>query len=231
MKNTILFIAGMLSLVAAGSSSASQLIDNLKAGKDQTVVVYGTSLTAGGEWTKALKAWLETVNPKAKVTFVNSGQSGKNSIVGLQKLDEVVIAKKPDTVLIEFAVNDAGKHEGKERAVTQEQCGKNLGEMIDRIRKALPGTEIILQTMNPAWDAPNGNRSGTIRPDLASYYEVYRKVAAERGLKLIDHNKNWEKIRSENEEQFKAYVADGVHPTKDASVKVTFPEVKKALEE
>ena len=225
-----LSILGALLLIAPGLGSASQLVDNLKAGKDQTVVVYGTSLTAGGEWTKALKSWLETVNPKAKVNFVNSGQSGKNSIVGLEKLDAVVIAKKPDTVLIEFAVNDAGRREGKPVAVTQEQSGKNLNEMIDRIKKALPGTEIIIQTMNPAWDAPNGNRSGSIRPELASYYEVYRKVAAERGLQLIDHNKNWEKIRSENEEQFKAYVADGVHPTKEASVKVTFPEVKKALE-
>jgi len=229
MKPTLSFLGALL-LCAPGLSSASQLIDNLKAGKDQTVVVYGTSLTAGGEWTKALKSWLETVNPAAKVNFVNSGQSGKNSIVGLEKLDAVVIAKKPDTVLIEFAVNDAGRREGKPVAVTQEQSGKNLGEMIDRIRKALPGTEIIIQTMNPAWDAPNGNRSGSIRPELASYYEVYRKVAAERGLKLIDHNRNWEKIRSESEEQFKAYVADGVHPTKEASVKVTFPEVKKALE-
>lgn len=223
--------AAVLFFVLAPVCFASQLVDNLKAGKDQTVVVYGTSLTAGGEWTKALKGWLETVNPKAKVTFVNSGQSGKNSIVGLQKLDDVVIAKKPDTVLIEFAVNDAGRREGKPVAVTQEQCAKNLNEMIDRIQKALPGTEIIVQTMNPAWDAPNGNRSGSIRPELSSYYEVYRRVAAERGLTLIDHNKNWEKIRKDDEALFKTYVADGVHPTKEGSVKVTFPEVKRVLEE
>jgi len=226
---TLLSVAALL-LFNPGLCSASQLVDNLKAGKDQTVVVYGTSLTAGGEWTKALKGWLETVNPQAKVTFVNSGQSGKNSIVGLQKLDAVVIAKKPDTVIIEFAVNDAGRHAGKEAAVSQEQCGKNLGEMIDRISKALPGTEIILQTMNPAWDAPNGNRSGSIRPELASYYEVYRKVAAERGLMLVDHHRNWVKIREKDGELFKAYVKDGVHPTKEASVKVTFPELKAALE-
>jgi len=230
MKTKTLLSACTLLFFAPGLCPASQLVDNLKAGKDQTVVVYGTSLTRGGEWTKALDAWLVTVNPKAKVKFINSGQSGKNSIVGLQKLDEVVIANKPDTVIIEFAVNDAGKHEGKEAAVSQEQCAKNLGEMIDRIKKALPGAEIIIQTMNPAWDAPNGNRSGSIRPELASYYEVYRKVAAERGLLLVDHNKNWEKIRKEDEELFKTYVKDGVHPTKEASVKVTFPELKAALE-
>lgn len=231
MKHLTLLFTGTVILGAPGLSSASQLVDNLKAGKDQTIVVYGTSLTAGGEWTKALKGWLEKVNPDAKVNFVNSGQSGKSSVVGVQKLDEVVIAKKPDTVLIEFAVNDAFKLPGKDAPVTQKQCRKNLEEMIDRIKTTLPGTEIIIQTMNPSWDAPNGNGSGLKRPELASYYEVYRKVAAERGLQLIDHNKNWEKIRSENEEQFKAYVADGVHPTKEASVKVTFPELKTSLDE
>jgi acyl-CoA thioesterase-1 len=230
MKPKTLLSAGALLLFIPVLCPASQIVDNLKAGKDQTIVVYGTSLTRGGEWTKALRDWLVTVNPDAEVTFINSGQSGKNSIVGLQKLDEVVIANKPDTVIIEFAVNDAGKHEGKEAAVSQEQCGKNLGEMIDRIKKALPGTEIILQTMNPAWDAPNGNRSGSIRPELPSYYEVYRKVAAERGLMLVDHHKNWVEIREKNPELFKTYIKDGVHPTKEASVKVTFPVLKAALE-
>lgn len=209
---------------------ASKLVDNLKAGKDQTLVVYGTSLTAGGKWVGATKAWLEGINPQTKVTVINSGQSGKNSIVGLEKLDEAVIAKKPDTVLIEFAVNDAGKAANKPRAVSLEDSGKNLETMIARIKKALPDTEIVIQTMNPAWDAPNGNRSGSIRPDLADYYEGYRKVAAKHGLLLIDHNKNWVKILAEDKAQFEKYVADGVHPTPEASVKITFPEVKASLE-
>lgn len=230
MRTRNLLATGALLLVTSGLCFSSQLVDNLKAGKDQTVVVYGTSLTAGGAWTKALNAWLVTVNHDAKVTFINSGQSGKSSVVGVQKLDEAVIAKKPDTVIIEFAVNDSFKIPGKEAPVSQEQCRKNLEEMIGRIHKALPGTEIILQTMNPSWDAPNGNGSGSKRPELASYYEVYRKVAAERGLMLVDHHKNWVEIREKDGELFKTYIKDGVHPTKDASVKITFPELKAALE-
>lgn len=218
-------------LIQASPSFGSQLVDNLRAGKDQTVVVYGTSLTAGGRWVAETKAWLEGINPKAKVTLVNSGQSGKNSITGLAKLDEAVIAKKPDTVLIEFAVNDAVLFPDPKQRVSIEDSGKNLETIIDRIKKALPDTEVMIQTMNPAWDSPKGNGSATKRPELAAYYEGYRKVAAKRGLTLIDHHKNWEKIRSENEDQFKTYVMDGVHPTAEASVKVTFPEVKKMLEQ
>lgn len=230
MRNPIL-TATLATLVLASSSFASQLVDNLKAGKDQKLVVYGTSLTAGGKWVSATKTWLESINPAAKVTVVNGGQSGQNSITGVRKLDEVVIAEKPDTVIIEFAVNDAVLFPDPKQRTSLEESSKNLETMVERIKKALPGTEIIIQTMNPAWDSPKGNGSATKRPELDAYYEGYRKTAAKLGLQLIDHHKNWEKLRSENEELFKTYVMDGVHPTADASMKVTFPEVKKALEQ
>lgn len=221
----------LASLFAGLPTLGSQLVDNLRAGKDQTVVVYGTSLTAGGRWVGDLKAWLETIaDGKAKVTLVNSGQSGKNSLVGLEKLDTAVIAKKPDTVLIEFAVNDAVLFPELEKRVSVEGSQKNLETMIERIRKALPQTEIIIQTMNPAWDSPKGNGSATKRPDLASYYEGYRKVAAKQGLLLIDHNKNWVELRKADPAKFESYVSDGVHPTPEASSAVTFPQVKQSLD-
>ncbi|HVJ45012.1 MAG TPA: GDSL-type esterase/lipase family protein [Luteolibacter sp.] len=229
MRNPLL-TAALASLVFTSSAFASQLVDNLKAGKPQTVVVYGTSLTAGGKWVSATKDWLEGINREAKLTLINSGMSGKNSLLGVSKLDEAVIAKKPDTVFIEFAVNDSFLYDDEKERVSLEDSAKNLETIVERIRKELPGTEIIIQTMNPAWDSPKGNGSATKRPQLADYYEGYRKVAAKHGLLLIDHNKNWEKIRSESEEQFRTYVADGIHPSADASVKVTFPEVQKALE-
>lgn len=220
----------IFSLLSATPVFASKLVDNLKAGKDQTVVVYGTSLTAGGKWVSSTQEWLASINPDAKVNIINGGQSGQNSLVGLAKLDSVVIAKKPDTVLIEFAVNDAFLYPEEQKRVSAEQSGKNLESMIKKIRKVLPDTEIIIQTMNPAWDSPKGNGSASKRPDLAACYESYRKIAAKHGLLLIDHHKNWEKIRAEDEDLFRTYVMDGIHPTAEASVKVTFPEVKKMLE-
>lgn len=230
MKSHKSILACAVFLFSTAPVFASQLVDNLKAGKDQTLVVYGTSLTAGGKWVGETKTWLEGINPQAKLTLVNSGMSGKNSLLGVSKLDSAVIEKKPDTVIIEFAVNDAFLYDDEKQRVSVEDSGKNLEEIIGRIKKALPGTEIIIQTMNPAWDSPKGNGSATKRPELAAYYEGYRKVAAKHGLLLIDHHRNWEKIRSESEEQFRKYVGDGIHPSGEASVKVTFPEVKKALE-
>jgi acyl-CoA thioesterase-1 len=231
MKIRFVPVICMASLFAASLSSASQLVDHLKAGKSQTLVVYGTSLTAGGKWVSATRTWLESINPQAKVTVINSGQSGKNSLTGLAKLDDVVIAKKPDTVIIEFAVNDAVLFPDLKQRVSVEECGKNLETMVERIRNALPETEIIVQTMNGVWDSPKGNGSLTKRPQLDAYYGIYRKTTSKLGLKLIDHHKNWEKLRAADEEKFRAYVADGVHPIPEASLEVTFPEVKRALEE
>lgn len=221
----------LLCLFSVSPAFASKLVDNLRAGKSQTVVVFGTSLTAGGRWVTETKVWLEKINPEAKVTLINSGLSGKNSLVGLAKLDQAVIAKKPDTVFIEFSVNDAFKFPEKEIQVSVEDGAKNLETIIDRIKKALPDTEIILQTMNPAWDAPNGRGSGSKRPELDAYYEGYRKVAEKRGLLLIDHHKNWVKIQKDDKAQFEKYVNDGVHPTPAASSAVTFPQVKESLDQ
>lgn len=45
----------------------------------------------------------------------------------------------------------------------------------------------MLQTMNVGWDAPNGNRSLSARPQLEAFNEVYRGYAREHGLPLLDH--------------------------------------------
>lgn len=207
----------------------SELVKNLKQGRDQTVVVFGTSLTAGGRWVTEMKVWLAKINPEAKVELVNSGLSGKNSKVGLERLEKSVIEKRPDAVLIEFAVNDAFRYPEESQRVSVEEAERNLETMIGRIRKALPGTEIILQTMNPAWDATNGRGSGSKRPELDAFYENYRRVAEKHGLLLIDHHRSWMDLREKDEALFKKLIPDGVHPTPEASSKVTFPLVREVL--
>ena len=84
----------------------SQLINNLKAGKAQTIVTYGTSLTSGGAWVQQLGQALEARWP-GKTKVINSGAGGMWSTWGVENLDTRVLAKKPDTLFIEFGINDA----------------------------------------------------------------------------------------------------------------------------
>ena len=88
------------------ANGESQLVKNLKAGKTQTIVTYGTSLTSGGAWVRQLDAALKARWP-GQARVVNSGAGGMWSTWGVDNLDARVIEKKPDTLFIEFGINDA----------------------------------------------------------------------------------------------------------------------------
>ncbi len=210
-------ILTLVNIVFAGDNS--QLVTNLKTGKQQTVVTYGTSLTAGGCWVAQLQQALNANYPSL-VTVINSGQGAMWSKWGLDNLDTRVIAKKPDTVLIEFAINDA--YLDYRTSVTEARS--NLTNMIDRIVSSEPDTEIILMTMNP----PIGIHFER-RPRIKDYYQMYRDVAKERKLQLIDLDANWEPILEANRDQFVKYIPDGIHPGPEGCAKVIAPTILKAL--
>jgi hypothetical protein len=58
---------------------------------------------------------------------------------------------------------------------------------------------------------------------------MYRKVAKERNLKLIDVQLVWEKLFTDDEKKWHLVVPDKVHPTKEGNELVTTPTIVKAL--
>lgn len=216
-------IAGVMAVVlyACGGQAEpkSTLVANLEAGKPQTVVTYGTSLTARGAWVKHLKQALEDGYP-GLATVVNAAEVGMWSAWGVQHLDERVLRKKPDTVLIEFAFNDAGE----ESHISVAKARENLEDMIKRILKAQPDAEIILMTMN----MPSAARL-RYRPKVRDYYTMYRDVARARQLMLIDLCPEWDRALGGNAALFAEYIPDGLHPTPDACAHVSTPVILKAI--
>ena len=197
----------------------SQLVKNLTAGKKQTVVTYGTSLTAGGAWVAQLQGLLNKNFP-GLATVRNSGQSGMWSKWGLDHLDERVLKKNPDTVLIEWAINDAFL----EYKTNVEQARKNLETMLDAIIKQNANCEIILMTM----DLPIREHLKR-RPEIEKYYQMYRDVAKDRKLLLIDHEPNWKAILDKGEDAYLAVVPDGIHPNSKGCETVILPALEAAL--
>jgi len=139
---------------------------------------------------------------------------------GVDNLDKRVIEKNPDTVLIEFAINDAYLP----YKTSVEQARSNLENMIDRILKSHPDCEIVLMVMNP----PIGVHLER-RPKIKDYYRMYRDVARDRKLLLIDHYPKWEKILDQDAELFNKYVPDGIHPGPEGCKMVISPEIAKSL--
>ena len=223
-------------LLSAPSGEASALIDNLNAGKDQTLVLYGTSLTQYGRWADlepghgGLSDWLAGLYG-SRITVINSGMAGLASNSGVANLGSKVLDFHPDTVLIEFAINDAHTNYTSGQVdfnISLEQSKANLNTMIDSIWADNPQAEIILLTMNPAFDIAH-YLSGTYRPELEAYYQGYRDVAAQRGIQLIDLYANWVELRETDPSLYATYFPDGLHPTAPGSLAIALPALKEAL--
>lgn len=220
-----LLLLALLVAAHAGEALPTTCFANLHAGKAQTVVLYGTSLTHGGEWAVATKTWFSE-HYAGKATVLNSAGPGQNSQWGLANLDERVLAHQPDLVLIEFSYNDA--HE--KFKLTVEQAASNLDAMVRGIRAKRPTCDIVLQVMNANWDAPNEKPAMSSRPQLTAFNDNYRAYAKAHGLPLIDHFPAWQALKEKDADLFHRYVPDGTHPNKDGSLAITWPGVKALLE-
>lgn len=230
MKLIVTGLLLLLCFVGKTNSASTQerltiqtsLLKNLNEGKPQTIVYYGTSLTAAGAWTRILTEYFEALYP-GQVTAHNKGGAGMHSGWGVANLDERVLAYNPDVVFLEFSINDAVERFN----LTPQQAKSNLNSMIDRIENTCPDCEIILQIMNPVIGHLQGD-SGW-RPALQAYQENYRQVASERGLLLIDHMPSWTALLESNEPTFREYVPDGIHPTEKGYQAIIMPELKRRL--
>lgn len=195
------------------------LIDNLKSGRTQHIITYGTSLTDAGDWVNQLRSTLALRFP-GLVGVTNSGASGMASNWGVANLDERVVARNPDAVFIEFAINDAYKP----YRISAAQSRKNLETMIDRILARHAQCQVIPMTMNPPI-----NEHLDIRPAIEEYYAVYRDVARERKLLLVDHHVAWKAILDQGIDTFAPLVPDGIHPGAEGGRMVTVPNILRAL--
>lgn len=218
MKKIIFLIVALH--VALFSWSQKRVLDHIKKGEKQTIVVYGTSLSANPKgWSAMLQDSINAIYPGA-VEVINSARGAMWSTWGVQNLDERVLSKNPDMVLIEFAMNDAYLPYKTSLKV----CRINLEYMIDRIEDAYPQCEIILQVMNMPIAEPLKQR-----PRINEYYDIYRKVAKKRKLQLIDHYTYWERIQKQGEKEFRTFVPDDIHPGQKAWQMYTVPLILKEL--
>jgi lysophospholipase L1-like esterase len=219
----ILVSCCFLPLQAADTVLPVNVFKHLRAGTPQTVVTYGTSLTANGPWVKMLAPWFEARYP-GLVTVVNSGGSGQHSGWGITNVQEKVVAKHPDLVFIEFGINDAHVR----FKLTPEQTQKNLDDILVAIRTGNREVDIILMTMNCAMDA-NGKTAATDRPQLTAYYDNYRTTAAQKNLPFIDLYPLWCAVAEKDPQQFLSLAPDGLHPTGTGIKTVTWPHIEAML--
>lgn len=217
----ILIICSML--LSLSAFCQSRLIEQLKNGKPQHIVVYGTSLSSGGAgnaWMRVVSAAIQKQFGDGLIRYTLAGKGGMWSVWGVKNFEDSVIAKKPDAVFIEFGINDAFQEYGTSVALAK----LNLQYMIDRIRLYNDSCDVFLQVMN----MPIG-KSAALRPELDSYYAMYRETAREKNVILIDHYVNWLNVLEKGEEVFRQYVPDGIHPNAKGAREIIAPKILEIL--
>jgi len=194
-------------------------VKQLEDGHSQKIVTYGTSLTAGGAWVSQLSQTLEREYP-GLATVINAGQGAMWSKWGVENLDQRVLTYHPDVVFIEFGINDAYS----EYQTTVDQARLNLESMIDRVIQQNANAEIILLIMNP----PSGVHLSK-RPSILEYEQLYRDVAKERQLRLIDFSIPWRSLLRTMPSAWTAFVPDGIHPELEATSELITPCLMRGL--
>lgn len=210
----VLFAATMF------TPARSQVIERLRNGEKQKIVVYGTSLSASVEgWATLLEDTLNARYP-GKAEVINSAQAAMWSTWGVENLRERVLEHKPDLVLIEFAINDAYLPYG----TSVEAARLNLKYMVRRIWELYPACMVFIQVMN----MPVAEHKKQ-RPDIELYYAMYREEAEILNVGLIDHSVYWTPLLEKGENEFYKYVPDGIHPSLAAQQELVLPHLLKAL--
>lgn len=203
---------------------STRLAACLEEGRPQTLVVYGTSIESnrnGQIWVgKVAEAMNLTYD--GQLTLYNAGRSGQNSRWALENLQDSVLARNPDAVVLEFSTNDAVDRFG----ITVEECRRNTEQLIGRILEHNQDCEIILVT---ACGFPLG-KGAESRRTLDSYTDVYRSIAEERGLRLVDVASFLKRIGTEfGADSVRYYVRDGIHTSDRGASELFFPMLFRAL--
>ncbi len=210
----------------------AQFINQLEKGETLKIAALGTSLTGGAwRWFDVMQEWLDQLYP-GQLCYRNEGVGASASSYppGNSGLDKVkaLDAFNPDVVFIEFAVNDAYKPYN----ISVETSRANLESMIRTLKASNPHVEIILQTMNVVIDMPELHMEEfTLRSELQNYLEMYRELAEEHQLLLIDHYPNWEKVLKEKDrDAYIKIVKDGIHPSLEGYRMILLPELQRVLQ-
>ncbi|MFQ5580892.1 MAG: arylesterase [Nitrospiria bacterium] len=197
--SVLLFFASSGILLQAGESPprlASTANEAISQGikKDQVIVAFGDSLTAGlglpAE--EAYPAILEKKLREKRYPYrvVNAGVSGETTAGGLRRVNWI-LRSQPDLVILELGANDGL------RGLDVEETQKNLSKIIVRLQEE--GVEVVLAGMKMPL---NYGKSYT-----EAFEQIYRDLAARHQITLIPFFLEGVAARP------KLNQADGIHPT------------------
>lgn len=184
-------------LVSEGNTGRlGAVFEKARRGEPVTIAAIGGSITAGGSQTQnpanryiqQVAKWFEVHFPNSKISFINAGIGGTNSFYGAMRLQRDVLAKNPDLVIVEWAVNN--------------QVGKDFAESYEGVLRQLlraPGHIAVIELFFMHKDGENAQMWQEI---LGRHY----------GLPMVSFRDAWWPELTSGRVQWEDLYADVVHP-------------------
>jgi lysophospholipase L1-like esterase len=136
-------------------------------GAEVRIAYFGGSITAQAGWRPKSLAHFQRSFPLAKFSEINAAIGGTGSDLGVFRLKQDVLDRRPDLVLVEFAVNDGG--------ASPEQIFRCVEGIVRQIWRHSPGCDIgFVYTLTEALSAPmlegKFQRSASAMERIADHY-------------------------------------------------------------
>lgn len=159
--------------------------------KPKKIIFFGDSITQAGVQPKGyisiISQTLEKQGIKDKYELIGAGISG-NKIYDLYlRLEDDVLSKKPDLVLIYIGVNDVWHKATSGTGTDADKFVKFYQAIINKIQAN--GAKVVLCT--PAAIGERTDASNQQDGDMNSYSNVIRDLAKKNNLKLVDLRKEF----------------------------------------
>lgn len=136
-----------------------------ESGQPITIGVIGGSITQGTAASSPANAypsvyckWWEEKFPESEITLVNAGIGGTDSYLGVNRVDEQLLAYDPDIVIVEFSVNDTN-------AATNKYSYDSLVRKI-LLHKSEPAVILLFMTQE------NGTSLQNVHREIGEAYDL-----------------------------------------------------------
>ena len=180
------------------------------------ILFFGDSITESGRnlldendlgagYVKIAAGKLHLLYPDAELTIVNRGVGGNKTADLLARVEEDVVAEKPDVVFLQVGVNDVWCRFSQGEVVTPAAFRANYAAIVEKI--AATGAKIycILPFVLNMGDKQR------FRPYLDAFNAVIREIAAENNLPVIPLDEIFTGVTQDIDPA--QFTTDGVHPT------------------
>lgn len=218
-----LFLAFLLAAALIGGESLPRyavreglphVAAKLAGGGSVTVAFLGGSITKGGGaagFSAAIPRWLQERHPKTTVTAINAGINGTDSAFGAARTDRDLIAKKPDLVFVEFAVNDG----------TVDRSG-DMERIVRKLWTADPACDVVfLYTVSEeqlaSWKSGGLPRAAAAHERVAAFYGIPSIGLGVDLVAKLAEGATWKQL-----------MRDGCHPT-EAGYAVYAGQIREAV--